>query len=211
MLKKMLFSLLCGLLIMNVLNTARAAELQEGKQYTQLAVPVQDAPEVVEFFSFYCPPCAAFAGRYGVTRETEKVLPAGARIVKYHVSTMGPLGKELTDAWSVARILGVESQVEIPLFRAVQEKRSINSKADIRQVFIDAGVPAERYDIVMNSLVARATTATQIQAAEKFGVTGTPSFFVKGKYLVRNNGIDTTTVDGYGPAFAGVVSELLKK
>lgn len=176
MLKKILFPLLCSLLAMNILSTAQATELREGKQYSQLAVPVQDAPEVVEFFSFYCPPCAAFTGRYGVTRETEKVLPAGTQIVKYHVSTMGPLGKELTDAWSVARILGVESKVEIPLFEAVQEKRSIKSMADIRQVFIDAGVPAEQYDMAMNSLVARATTATQIQAVEKYSVTGTPSF-----------------------------------
>ncbi|EEJ8283088.1 DsbA family protein [Salmonella enterica] len=211
MLKKVLFPFLCGLLAMDVLSTAQAVELREGKHYTQLAEPVLDAPEVVEFFSFYCPPCYAFAGRYGVTRETEKVLPVGARIVKYHVSMMGPLGKELTDAWSVARILGVESQVELPLFRAVQEKRSINSKADIRQVFIDAGVPAEQYDMATNSLVTRATTATQVQAAEKFGVTGTPSLFVKGKYLVRNNGMDATTEDEYGQAFADVVSELLKK
>lgn len=45
---------------------------------------------------------------------------------------MGAFGEALTEAWSVARALGVESQVEIPLFRAVQEKRSIKSKADIR-------------------------------------------------------------------------------
>lgn len=123
---------------------------------------------------------------------------------------MGPFGKELTEAWSVARILGVESQVELPLFRAVQEKRSINSKADIRQFFIDAGVPAEQYDMAMNSLVTRATTATQVQTAEKFGVTGTPSFFVNGKYLVNNRAIKPSSEQNYGKSFADVVSALLK-
>ncbi|EHC47229.1 thiol-disulfide interchange protein DsbA [Salmonella enterica subsp. enterica serovar Inverness str. R8-3668] len=105
----------------------------------------------------------------------------------------------------------MESQVEIPLFRAVQEKRSIKSKADIRQVFIDAGVPAEQYDSAINSLVVRAMTATQIQAAEEFGVTGTPSFFVKGKYLIRNGGIESMTEEGYGSAFSEIVRDLLQK
>lgn len=208
MLKKMLLTLLCCLLAMNTLTAAQA---QEGRHYTQLAKPVQDAPEVVEFFSFYCPPCAAFAGRYGVNSAVEKELPANTRIVKYHVSSMGAFGEALTEAWSVARTLGVESQVEIPLFRAVQETRSINSKADIRQVFIDAGVSAEQYDSAINSLVVKAMTAAQIQAAEKFNVTGTPSFFVKGKYLIRNNGIETMTEDGYGTAFSEIVRVLLQK
>ncbi|EBS5119649.1 thioredoxin domain-containing protein [Salmonella enterica subsp. enterica serovar Oranienburg] len=211
MLKKKLLPLLCCFLAMNALSTVLAAPPQEGLQYTQLVTPVRDAPDVVEFFSFYCPPCAAFAGRYGVTRAVEKALPADTRVVKYHVSTMGALGEALTEAWSVARALGVESRVETPLFMAVQEKRSIKSKADIRQVFIDAGVPAKQYDVAMESLVVRAMTATQMQAAEKYGVTGTPSFFVKGKYLIRNNGINPMTEEGYGPAFAEVVRALLKK
>lgn len=211
MLKKMLLPLLCCLLAMNTLTAAQAAQAQEGRHYTQLAKPVQDAADVVEFFSFYCPPCAAFAGRYRVTSAVEKVLPADTRIVKYHVSSMGAFGEALTEAWSVARALGVESQVEIPLFRAVQEKRSIKSKADIRQVFIDAGVPAEQYDSAINSLVVRAMTATQIQAAEEFGVTGTPSFFVKGKYLIRNGGIESMTEEGYGSAFSEIVRALLQK
>lgn len=211
MLKKILRPLLAGLLAMNVPGTSQATELKAGRQYTELSSVVQEAPDVVEFFSFNCPPCAAFAGRYGVSQAIEKVLPAGTRIEKYHVSALGPLGEELTEAWSVARVLGVESQVELPLFQAVQEKRSIKSRADIRQVFINAGVPAEEYDNAINSLVVRAVTATQIQAAKKFGVTGTPSFFVKGRYLVRNNGMSSKTEDGYGPAFADVVSALLNK
>ncbi|HCU1619359.1 TPA: DsbA family protein [Escherichia coli] len=211
MLKKMLLPVLCCVLAMNTLTSAQAAPPQEGRQYTQLAKPVLDVPDVVEFFSFYCPPCAAFAGRYGVTSAVEKVLPANTHIVKNHVSSMGPFGEELTEAWSVARTLGVESQVEIPLFRAVQEKRSIKSKADIRQVFIDAGVPAEQYDSAINSLVVKAMTAAQIQAAEEFGVTGTPSFFVKGKYLIRNGGIESMTEEGYGSAFSEIVRALLQK
>lgn len=211
MLKKITRPLLAILFALNTYSVAQATELQAGRQYTELSPAVEDAPEVVEFFSFYCPPCAAFAGRYNVPGAIEKVLPAGSRIVKYHVGALGKFGKELTEAWSVARVLGVESKVEPLLFQAVQEKRSIKSKADIRQIFIDAGVLPEHYDIAIESMLVRSDIARQIQAAEKFGVTGTPAFFVKGKYLVRNNGISATTEDGYATAFADLVSGLLRK
>lgn len=211
MLKKLILTMLCCFLAMNTLKTAQAAVPEEGYQYNRIEHFVADAPPVVEFFSFYCPPCAAFSGRLGVTQATEKVLPAGSRVVKYHVGYMGQFGEALTEAWSVARVLGVESQVEMPLFKAVQETKSIKSKADIRQVFIDSGIPAEQFDAAMNSMVVRAMTATQVQAVKAFGVSGTPSFIVKGKYLVRNNGIASATEAEYGTAFAKVVDFLLNK
>ena len=31
-----------------------------GKQYTELSTPVTNQPDVVEFFSFYCPHCYQF-------------------------------------------------------------------------------------------------------------------------------------------------------
>ncbi|HHR5551443.1 TPA: DsbA family protein [Klebsiella aerogenes] len=190
---------------------ALAVPLSEGVQYTTLAKPIAGAPEVVEFFSFYCPPCAAFAGTYKVSEAIDKRLPDGTKIEKYHVSAMGAMGKSLTEAWSVAKALGVELRVETMLFAAVQTSKTIHSDADIRQVFLQAGISADEYDAAKNSFVVKALTEKQEQAAEQFGVTGTPSFFVKGKYLVRNNGIGADTVEHYAPAFAEVVSTLIKK
>ncbi|EBL7895035.1 disulfide bond formation protein DsbA [Salmonella enterica] len=205
---KRFFLALCSLSIV-LSGYSFATQSEEGKEYIKLAAPVKGAPAAVEFFSFYCPPCAAFAGRYNIPQAVNKIMPIGTTVVKYHVSSMGPLGEELTDAWSVARILGVESQVEIPLFKAVQETRSIKSKADIRQVFIDAGIPAEQYDSAINSMVVRSLTAKQNQAVNEFGVTGTPAFYVNGRYLVKNNGIQSTTDEEYALHFADVVQYLL--
>ena len=211
MLKKLFFCLCFWGLLTGGVNSAVAAQPEEGEQYIKLASPVKDAPAVVEFFSFYCPPCAAFAGRYNIPQAVNKIMPIGTTVVKYHVSSMGPLGEELTEAWSVARILGVESQVEIPLFKAVQETRSIKSKADIRQVFIDAGIPAEQYDSAINSMVVRSLTSKQNQSVNEFGVTGTPAFYVNGKYLVKNNGIQSTTDEEYASHFSEMIKYLLGK
>ena len=53
--KKVLF-LLGALFSFN----AFAANLEEGKQYVQVSQTASAQPEVIEFFSFYCPHCYAF-------------------------------------------------------------------------------------------------------------------------------------------------------
>ncbi|EGO6968466.1 DsbA family protein [Salmonella enterica] len=208
MFRRFIFLLFCGLSIASV--SVQAAEPVEGKDYTVLKTSVKDAPAVVEFFSFYCPPCAAFSDRFFVSQAVEKILPPGKKVEKYHVSAIGPMGQELTEAWSVAKVLGVENKVELPLFVATQVNRSIKTEASIRQVFIEAGVSERDYYAAKNSMAVRALTAKQLEAAKVYGVTGTPSFFVKGKYLVNNGAIQPSTEQDYGKFFADVVSALLK-
>ncbi|EPV4089633.1 DsbA family protein, partial [Salmonella enterica subsp. enterica serovar Typhimurium] len=72
------------------------------QEWESITPPVVDAPAVVEFFSFYCPPCYAFSQTMGVDQAIRHVLPQGSRMVKYHVSLLGPLGHELTRAWALA-------------------------------------------------------------------------------------------------------------
>ncbi|EBX0312424.1 protein disulfide oxidoreductase DsbA [Salmonella enterica subsp. enterica serovar Muenchen] len=210
MFRQLMSLLFCGGVIACMSAMTQAASLEEGKDYTVLKTPVADAPTVVEFFSFYCPPCAAFSSRFFVSQAVDKILPFGEKVEKYHVSSMGPMGLELTEAWSVAKVLGVEDKVELPLFVVVQVNRSIKTEASIRQVFIDAGISARNYDAAKNSMAVRALTAKQQEAARAYGVTGTPSFFVKGKYLINNSAIQPSGEQDYGKSFADVVSALLK-
>ncbi len=210
MFKQLMFLLFCGLSIASLPVQTQAADPVEGRDYTVLKTPVKDAPAVVEFFSFYCPPCAAFTGRFFVSQAVDKILPPGEKVEKYHVSTMGSMGQELTEAWSVAKVLGVEDKVELPLFVATQVNRSVKTEANIRQVFIEAGVSESDYDAAKNSMAVRALTAKQQEAVKVYGVKGTPSFFVKGKYLVNNGAIQPSSEQDYGKSFADVVSALLK-
>ncbi|MBH5326260.1 DsbA family protein [Salmonella enterica] len=209
--RQLMFLLFCGPGIVCMPAVTQAATPVEGKDYTVLKTPVKDAPAVVEFFSFYCPPCAAFSSRFQVSQAVDKILPPGEKVEKYHVSTMGPMGKELTEAWSVAKVLGVEDKVELPLFVAVQINRSIKTEASIRQVFTEAGVSERDYDVAKNSMAVRALTAKQQEAVRAYGVTRTPSFFVKGKYLVNNGAVQPCSEQDYGKSFADVVSALLKQ
>ena len=186
-----------------------AITVAEGKQYTKLDNPVKDAPPVVEFFSFYCPACSSFYSPYQVSKNIEAKLPEGVKVEKYHASFMGAMGKQLTEAWSIAKALGVEDKVEGPLFEAVLKHRSVKSEDDIKAVFVQAGVDAGEFDAARNSFMVKTLTARQEQAAEKFGLTGTPAFYVNGKYQIENNGIKDGSTEGYGKEFAEVVYQLM--
>lgn len=68
----MLKNIALGAVLTLSASFAMAVPLSEGAQYTTLTKPVAGAPDVVEFFSFYCPPCAAFAGTYKVGEAIDK-------------------------------------------------------------------------------------------------------------------------------------------
>lgn len=183
--------------------------LKEGTEYIKLDNPVKGSPPVVEFFSFYCPACSSFYSPYQVSKNIEARLSEGVKVEKYHSSFMGAMGKQLTEAWSIAKALGVEDKVEGPLFEAVLKHRSIKSADDIKAVFVQSGVDAGEFDAARNSFMVKTLTARQEMAAEEFGLTGTPAFYVKGKYLIQNNGMKDGSTEGYGKEFADVVHQLM--
>ncbi|CAI0999693.1 MULTISPECIES: DsbA family protein [Serratia] len=196
-------------LLMLLLPAAQAADYRAGEQYTRLDKPVAAAPAVVEFFSFYCGPCYQFAETYRVGSTVSQALPTGTKLTKYHVGLMGKLGHELTEAWAVAMTLGIEDQIEGPLFEAVQKKRAINGVEDIQRVFAAAGVDAATYENARHSLLVKGLVAKQNEAVKALDVRATPSFYVAGKYKIDNAGMASTRVDGYAKEYAAVVRYLL--
>ena len=189
----------------------RPEEINAGEHYIELKESVSDAPVVIEFFSFYCQPCYGFTYQHKVNEHVTAVLPPKYRAERYHVSSTGSMGKALTEAWSVARALGVEAKVEGLLYDAVQCKKITPSEKEIQKVFMDAGVSEIDYKNAKDSFQVKALTRKQDEMAEKFGVNGTPSYYVAGKYLIINSGIKAKHYQTYGHAYADVVYRLIKK
>lgn len=74
--------------------SASAAQYEDGKQYTTTEKPVAGAPQVLEFFSFFCPHCYQFEEVLHISDNVKKKLPEGVKMTKYHVNFMGgDLGK----------------------------------------------------------------------------------------------------------------------
>lgn len=189
--------------------SASAAQFTDGTQYQTLNKPVTGEPQVLEFFSFYCPHCYQFEEVYHVPQTVKKALPEGVKMTRYHVGFLGPLGKELTQAWAVAMALGVEEKVTPLMFEGVQKTQTVQTPDDIRNVFIKAGVSGEDYDAALNSFVVKSLVVQQQKAAEDLQLRGVPAMFVNGKYMIKNDGMDTSSMDNYVKQYADVVKFLL--
>ncbi|WP_426578117.1 thiol:disulfide interchange protein DsbA [Xenorhabdus stockiae] len=190
---------------------ASASDFSEGKQYVELKKAVADQPQVVEFFSFYCPHCYQFENIFHVPGTIAKNLPEGVTHERYHVDFLGPLGKDLTDAWAVAIVLKAQDKVLPVLFDGIQKTQTINTKADIRNAFIKAGISGEDYDAALNSFIVKSVASKERQAAQDFQLQGVPATFVLGKYMINNGGIETKSVQDYAKKFSEVVNYLVTK
>ncbi|MGP2411724.1 thiol:disulfide interchange protein DsbA [Yersinia sp. 2553 StPb PI] len=189
--------------------SASAAQFTDGTQYQTLNKPVTGEPQVLEFFSFYCPHCFQFEEVYHIPQAVKKALPEGTKMTRYHVEFLGPLGKQLTQAWAVAMALGVEEKITPLMFEGVQKTQTVQTPDDIRNVFIKAGVSGEDYDAALNSFVVKSLVAQQQKAAEDLQLRGVPAMFVNGKYMIKNDGMDTSSMDTYVKQYADVVKFLL--
>ncbi|GMB65341.1 thiol:disulfide interchange protein [Pectobacterium parmentieri] len=191
--------------------SASAAEFSDGKQYVELDKPAAQEPQVLEFFSFYCPHCYQFEQVYHVPDAVKKALPEGTKMTRYHVNFLGTLGKNLTQAWAVAMALGVEDKITPLMFDAVQKTQTVQKPEDIRAVFVEAGVTAEEFDSALNSFVVKSLVAQQEKAAADLQLRGVPAMFVNGKYMIKSDGLDTSSMDAYVKQYADVVKFLITK
>lgn len=190
-----------------------AAQFTDGKQYVTLQKPVAGEPQVMEFFSFFCPHCYQFERVYHVSDAVKKNLPAETKVTKYHVDFLGgDLGPVVTHTWAVAMALGVESKVTAPIFDGIQKTQTITDPASLKETFIKAaGISAGDYDAAWNSFAVKALVAQQQKAASDVNLQGVPAIFVNGKYMVNNGGLDTSSMENFVADYANVVKFLAEK
>ena len=101
--------------------SVQAQELTENKEYVVVEGQQRSAqPEVIEFFSFYCPHCYSFEAQYHIPQKIAESLPEGTSFKQYHVDFLGPQSENLTRAWALALAINAEEKVKIPLFKAAQ-------------------------------------------------------------------------------------------
>lgn len=204
--KKFLFSLIAAATMAATFNL-QAAELKEGEQYISLNQPRTAQPEVIEFFSFYCPHCYSWEMQYKIPQKVKGSLPEGTAFKQYHVNFLGRQSENLTRAWALAMALGTEEKVKKALFEAAQADK-LSSMADIRQKFIDNGISAEQFDGGINSFAVNALVKKQENLAQQFEVRGVPDFYVNGKFRVNPEGISRQDFIG---DYVRTVKELLNK
>ena len=114
----------------------------------------------------------------------------------------------MTWAWLVAMVLGVEDKVEPLLFDSVQKTRRLKSAEDIPGIFIRAGVCPGEYMQALASKEVAEMTEKQKRLFREYGVTGTPSVYVNGRYRIENSAFRAASVEAFRKSYVAAVNSL---
>lgn len=184
---KKLFALVTTLLLS---LSAHAAQFSEGEHYKVLDLEASKKPTVTEFFSFYCPHCKTFDP---IIRQLKAQLPEGVKLNKAHVSLMGgAMGKELNKAFATMVVLKVEDKIAPVMFNRIQTMRKApNSAEEVRQIFLDEGIDAKKFDAAYNGFTVDSMARRYDKQFQDAGLTGVPAVVVNNKYLVQAQSIES--------------------
>ena len=139
---------------------------------------------MTEFFSFYCPHCYKFEG---VIKYLKEDLPETASFQKVHVAFMGNnMAVPMAKAYATMIALDAEESMVPAMFTQIHEKQKTpRDEAELRQVFIDHGVDAKKFDAAYNRFAVNSMQKRFDQQFDASTLTGVPGVLVNNKYIVK--------------------------
>ncbi|WP_100753423.1 thiol:disulfide interchange protein DsbA/DsbL [Vibrio salilacus] len=170
--------------------TAHAAQFSQGEHYKVLDLEGSKKPTVTEFFSFYCPHCKSFEP---IIQQLKAQLPEEAKLQKNHVSFMGGnMGESMSKAYATMLVLKVEDKMVPVMFNRIHNMRKApKDDAELRQIFLDEGVDAQKFDAAFNGFAVDSMVRRFDKQFKDSGLSGVPAVIVNNKYLVEAQSIKT--------------------
>ncbi len=159
---------------------------KEGEHYVVLDHPATAKPEVMEFFSYWCPHCYRFEP---LVKQIKSKLDSGTKFNKVHVNflrfTTPAIQDEATRGMAIAKALKQEDKFNAAVFKYIHEQRAtVAGLSDLRSLFIVNGVEAADFDKMsksfgVNSMVKK---NNKLLAQYRGDIKGVPTFIINGKY-----------------------------
>jgi protein dithiol oxidoreductase (disulfide-forming) len=185
-----LLTLFGGLLLTTACTAqpSATAPYTEGNEYVTLPGPHQryssdGKVEVVEVFSYGCIHCAHFAP---IAEKLRKELPPGV-VFKLMPAPFSAEWLPFARAYYAAKQLGVVDRTHLQLFVAkFAQNYPINSMDELADFYAREGVNREQFMRIATSDETTAKMKSDLALIQKWGVDGTPSLVVNGKYRVNN-------------------------
>ncbi len=162
---------------------------QAGTHYTVIDPPVPTkAPagqvEVVELFSYACPHCMSFHPHISAWEQRKPAQVFFRRSPAMFNPTFQVFGR----AFITADTLGIAEESHAGMFDAVHnQKRGFRSLRDIADFYGEYGVDPEKFLSTAESFSVVTRMNQENTNARRYGIRGTPSLVVDGKYLVSAN------------------------
>ena len=162
---------------------------QLNKQYVEVNQAVAPADpkkvKVQEFFWFGCPHCRAFEPSI---EEWLKKKPAYVDFERVPNSLGRPVGELHQRAFYVAQVLGIEDKIVGPMFDGLKKVEegdaALTTPEDIDALFTKvAGTKPGSFLSMADNFAIEGKVQQADQLAMNYGVTGTPTVVVDGRWL----------------------------
>tara|TARA_R110001583_G_scaffold51161_2_gene159695 strand:- start:18773 stop:19381 length:609 start_codon:yes stop_codon:yes gene_type:complete len=186
---KKFFAIFAALILLPL--SIQAADFKQGTHYEVVKQTATSTPEVLEFFSFYCPHCFKFEP---LMQQLKANLDEDVKIKKNHVNFLGQaMGPKLTQAYAAAELLEVEDKVSSLIFDQIHTlRKAFTSDEDIVAIFEKAGVSKAEATAALASFSATGIASQMKRNTETFKIRGVPSLIVNGKYQVITSSVKST-------------------
>ena len=186
---KKIVMLLVGLMMATLVHAAPL--FKEGEHYEVVKATATAKPEVLEFFSYFCPHCYHFEP---IVADLKKSLPQGVEFKRNPVAFLGrEMGPELQRAFAVATLLDVEAKFSSVIFKKIQDDRQPpQSRADIKALFESIGVAGNEYDGAVDSFAVSGLVAQFDRNTAEMNIRGVPATVINGRYLLKTESVKST-------------------
>lgn len=163
--------------------TTAAPTWKEGQNYFLISPPQPTATgsqiEVLEVFSYACVHCAHFQP---TADKIKKELPSYASF-SYMPAVFSPQWEPFARAFYTAQSLGVLDKSHTALFNALHEERKpLTDMNALAGFYAGYGVDAAKFLATSTSFEIESKIARSVSMVPKYGIDGTPSIIVNGKY-----------------------------
>lgn len=183
-----------------------AVAAEAGKNYFLIEPPEPTASgdkiEVLEVFSYACVHCAHFQP---YADEIKSKLPAYAQF-SYMPAIFNDAWEAFARGFYTAQSVGLLEKTHQALFDAVhRDHRQFVSFDDIAKFYGEQGTDIEKFKQIATSFEIESKLARSRSLVPKYGVDGTPTLIINGKYRVTG-----ASAGGY-PQLVALVDTLVKK
>ncbi|MDP5032042.1 MAG: thiol:disulfide interchange protein DsbA/DsbL [Paraglaciecola sp.] len=185
--KKILLSLLIAVLI--PLQACAQETWKEGTHYTVISDEATAKPEVLEFFSYWCPHCFQFEP---LVKSIKAKLDSDTTFTKVHVNfmrfTTEAIQDDATRALMVARALKQEEAMNKAIFNYIHVQRStVAGSKDLQNVFAVNGVEPAEFTKLSASFGVNSMLQKNNKTVDQYRkhLSGVPNFIVNGKYQAK--------------------------
>ena len=165
-----------------------AQTFEEGQHFQKIGSPVTvpgDRVVVTDGFGYPCPACRRFMPYLSNWEEGR----ADYVEVEHLPVALQPGWDLFARAYYTAQVMGIADETHEAMFQALHdERRQFRSFEDIGDFYADHGVEAETFINTSQSFAVDARMRQNRNDVRTFGIRGTPSVIVQGKWRVSPNG-----------------------